>query len=282
MLLAGFAFTFAASSAWAQEGSEAEKTVAPSDQQIMVEAFENLAKEKQVHYAGKISERKEEDGGMAAMVISLGGGSSAKNFVGKFEALTTNGGEFLVKSKKKLPGLTIFGSDDRVLVQSLWEKKAIDANQAKNDLTQLLDAGLIARTCKKTKKFKKSLDEETALTTYKFKLSKKMIPTAQSGGGGMGGMMPNMRKSVMAIRATIVLNSKGNIVKMKFDVTRSDPMAAIRDMAIAGGGGGGFDPEDIADLEEIEGDAAVYELERATKAPSKELLKTLESMRELI
>lgn len=236
-------------------------------------------------FGGKVVVVKSEDGADEGGRFMFGGppgmGGEANEFEGAFELLRTDKGETLAVSVGVLPVLGVFDDGKDVFVHSVHKaNKAPGAGRFAKMLLPLVKGEALAKAVEKA--VWKAAAAEDGATLYSGSLPKSLVGGGSEAPGGPGGMMMFGTPSVRSLAATFTVAKDGRLIAATFGVTRSDPMAAIRKMAAerAESGSVQISPDDLQDMEEVDGDTVTFELARAEDAPSKRAVRLLKLFRE--
>jgi hypothetical protein len=227
---------------------------------------------------GSVSKQEAEDdegmggGGMQVMMPGMG----PEPFTGRFGVYRPEKGETLVTSKSDLPGFTLYELDEHRISRQTFEDAPAGVGQLGNDVSSLFSLQKVIRAVKRAK-LEKQVDKASGTTTFKGQLTKRLI---RAGGGG-GGMMAMFAPKVLKVVGRWKIDAKGNLVEIRYEVQRTDPMAALQAKAM---NGEQIDPstamEDMED-DETAGPTSVYTFKVKSGAPSKREANALKNLRKL-
>ncbi len=237
-----------------------------------------------VRFGGKVivakPEADEDESGGVMFAGPPGMGGESNEFEGAFEFLRTDKGETLAASVGVLPVLGVFDDGKDVFVHSVAKSgKAPGAARFSKMLLPLVKGDALAKAVEQS--VWKAVPADDGATTYTGSLPKSLLGASESP-AGPGGMMMFGAPSVRSIAAAFTVAKVGRLTAASFGVTRSDPMAAIRKLAAeqAESGSVQISPEDLQNMEEVDGDTVTFELARAEDAPSKRAVRLLKLFRE--
>jgi len=247
-----------------------------SDPTPLVKALQKLDAERGFVLTGSVAKQEAAEamgGGMQVMTPGMG----PEPFSGAFEVYRPQRGETLLTSKSALPGFTLYELDDHRITRMAFEDAPVGTGQLGNDISSLLSLQKVIRAVKKAK-LQKQVDAESGITSFTGELTKRLI---RAGGGGGGGMMAMFAPKVLKIVGRWKLDAKGNLLDIRYEVQRTDPMAAMQAKAMAGEQ---IDPNTAAaDMEDDEtaGPSAIYTLKVKASKPSQRAAHTLKTLRKL-
>lgn len=266
---------------------ESEAPAEKSPMTVLSDALAKAAKGK-VTLSGKLVDRSENGGAGAGAMVVIGGMGGKKNkFFGKFEA-QVQGRQVFVCTEKALPGISAMRLGRKTLVRKTESSKdPIDAGYLSSDALQLLDFQRLSKEVAraerraaegKKKRFKvKSADDGSHTLNVAIRTSMLASP-----GNDDNPMASMMRPKILGIDAEFALDAKGQLRSMRLTVTRSDPMAAIRKRAMAGGGQLEIsDPSDLEDDDPEEGAKTEFTFELRDGPLSKRALGAQKSLASL-
>lgn len=214
---------------------------------------------------------------LGGMVVHVGGGGGdAAPYAGNIEVVRTQEKELLVASLHDLPEIVVYDDGTRRLVRTTVDEKPVDANRLASDLVQLLDFAALANQIEKAAKF----DAGTPAADGSRLVTCELAPRMLHGASGAASMLA---PRVLALTARFDLDASGKIAGLEFAVTRTDPLAGMRQRALANGPGGGPITLDGSQLEEahVAGPTATYQLRPKADAPSAHARESLAALRKL-
>ena len=220
-------------------------------------------------FTGAVSRKqaKAEDGpaglGVAIMVGSsaTGGGEP---FKGAFVGHRYDGeDDVIVCSEKRLPGFRAW-LGARKIIETLSDGGATNAQGPLNELSSLLDFGRFQRYVKRAEW--KATPGPDGTTTLRAELPGKVIETEDSNGMGRAMRFGN---KVLRVETELVVDAEGWLQAATYSIVRNDPMAAIREQIVQGGGGGNvaFTFDGTEDGEPADGEVTTWNLKFAEGAP---------------
>ena len=203
-------------------------------------------------------------------------GAGPEPFSGAFEVYRPQKGETLVMSKSALPGFTLYELDEHRISRMTFEDAPVGTGQLGNDVSSLFSLQKLIRAVKRAK-LQKQVDKKSGVTTFQGQLTKRLIRA----GGGEGGMMAMFAPKVLKVVGRWKIDAQGNLVEIRYEVQRTDPMAALQAKAMAGEQ---IDPATaMEDMEEDEtaGPATIYLFKVKKSVPSKRASDALKTLRKL-
>lgn len=227
-------------------------------------------------WIGAVSEKAGENGDalqFGGMVVQVGGGGGAAQYAGNIEVVRTEKKELLIASLHELPEIAVYDDGTRRLVRTTVDEQPVSANQLANDLVRLLDFAALASQVEKAAKF----DAGTPATDGSRLVTCELSPRALHSTGGP------LEARVLAVIARFDVDAAGKLLALEFSVTRTDPLAGMRQRALAGGANGGAITLGESDLDEahVAGPTATYQLRPKPDAPSAHAREALASLRKL-
>lgn len=239
----------------------------------LVAALDALRATPQVVWKAAVSESAPRAASGGAMIVDAGAMQS-EPFSGTADVLVGAGGEALLCSDETLPEVVLFRKSGRVLTRATFEGTPPSTVRLSDDLLPLLDLDRLGKSVAKVA-WTEQVDPATHARTLLGEVDRKLVKT--SGGGPMGIAAPK----VLRITAKFVLDGDGRLVSMNFGVVRSDPLAGLRERALAGGGTLDFSAESPQeDAAPQEGATAHYDFKPSADAPSERAQQLLAAMRE--
>lgn len=229
-------------------------------------------------WIGAVSEKKGEGGDALAfggMVMEVGGGGAAP-YAGNIEVVRTEKKELLIASLHELPEIAVYDDGTRRLVRTTVDERPVSADRLANDLVQLLDFTALASQIENTAKFDAGVPASDGSRLVTCELS----PRALNGATGAAAMFA---PRVLTVNARFDVDGAGKIFGLEFSVARTDPLAGMRQRALAGGASGGAITLDESELDEahVAGPTSTYQLRPKSDAPSAHAREALASLRKL-
>ena len=245
----------------------------------LLAALDSVSKA-EITLSGSIKEMKEgADDGFEAQIMMIGGpGQKGSPFRGEFEVVQTETNTVVV-STDAVPGIAaITGRGDTIVRVTARPDDQVDPAPLTEDVREILAWKRLRRQVeraaeKRANQIKVNVSEDGA-KTITMPLRKSFLPSDD-------GPMSMMSPKVMTVSAQFELNAAGNLTGMHVDVTRSDPNAALREMAMENGGRLEISGSDT-ELEEIEGPAVRYAFKVSSDGPSERTKTEMKSLIALV
>lgn len=230
-------------------------------------------------WIGAVSEKAGENDDaleFGGMVVQVGGGGAPAPYAGNFEVVRTEQKELLIASLHALPEIAVYDDGARRLVRTTVAETPVNANRLANDLVQLLDFAALASQIEKATKFDMGAAASDGSRLVTCELSPRMLRNT-------GGAAALLEPRVLAVNARFDVDASGKLLALEFAVTRTDPLAGMRQRALAGGANGGAITLDESQLDEthVAGPTSTYQLRPKSDAPSAHAREALASLRKL-
>ncbi len=229
-------------------------------------------------------EREGADGGDPfGGAVVLGGPEAGAPYEGELQVLF-DGEELIACTDGELPGFALYrtAKGREIITTTMESGESIDVRGVLGDVAQLLRRDrLVERVSASIQKAEiEKTDNEDGSTELLCELPKSWLAT-DADGDAFGGMFENpMAPKVLKVTARLEIGADDTLKALRFDVIRSDPMAAIQAAAMSGEFGGGGEiaigPDDIAAFADEPGPVTSFTLRPAAGAErAKELLARL-------